>query len=46
MFGEGISYAGEIIDLGVETNVIKKWFLVQLWRHQIAQEEMPQKSVL
>jgi len=29
MFGEGISYAGEIIDLGVETNVIKKsgsWF--------------------
>ncbi len=29
MFGEGISYAGEIVDLGVETNVIKKsgsWF--------------------
>ncbi|MBP6230402.1 MAG: recombinase RecA [Paludibacteraceae bacterium] len=29
MFGEGISYAGEIIDLGVENNIIKKsgsWF--------------------
>ena len=29
MFGEGISKAGEIIDLGVEYNIIKKagsWF--------------------
>ena len=31
MFGEGISRAGEIIDLGAELGIIKKkWFLVQL----------------
>ena len=34
MFGEGISKLGEIIDLGVEHEIIKKRFLVQLWRHQ------------
>ena len=33
MFGEGISKAGEIIDLGVDFNIIKKaGSMVQLWR--------------
>ena len=32
--GEGISKVGEILDLGVEFDIVKIWFLVQLWRHE------------
>ena len=36
MYGEGISKIGEILDLGVAYEIVKKSrFVVQLWRHQI-----------